>query len=125
SNAQSSLHELAKLLPDTAEVVHQNQTKTVAVSELKVGDMVRIKPGGKIPTDGIVIEGQSSVNESMLTGESLPVKKSESDEVIGGTVNGDGSLLIKVTKVGSDTALAGIMRLVAEAQASKSNSQLL
>lgn len=125
ANAQGALQELAKLLPDTAEVVDDGKSRTVAVSELQVGQVVRVRPGGHIPIDGQVIEGSSSVNEAMVTGESIPVKKSAGDEVIGGTVNNNGVLLITVTKTGGDTTLAGIMKLVAEAQASKSDSQLL
>ncbi len=122
SNAQGALKELAKLLPDVAELVNGKQ---VAVSELKVGDVVLVRPGAKIPADGKVVEGESDVNESMITGESRPVEKVTSDEVIAGTVNGSGSLKVEVTKVGESTALAGIMRLVAEAQNSQSRAQIL
>lgn len=124
-NAQGALDELAKLLPDQAELVTRNGTRTVPVGELKVGDRVLIRPGAQIPTDGNVVKGESDVNESMLTGESKPVKKTRGSTVIGATVNGSGSLTVKVTKVGSDTALAGIMKLVAEAQSSKSKTQIL
>lgn len=122
SNAQGALKELAKLLPDTAELTNG---KTIPVSELKLGDVVVVRPGAKVPADGEVIDGQSEVNESMITGESKPVKKTTESEVIAGTVNGSGSLNIKVNKVGESTALAGIMRLVAEAQNSKSKAQIL
>lgn len=121
-NAQGALKELAKLLPDEAELV---SGKKVPVSELKVGDMLLIRPGSQIPADGEVVKGESDVNESMITGESKPVKKTVQSQVIGGTINGSGSLTIKVTKVGNDTALAGIMKLVAEAQSSKSKTQIL
>lgn len=121
-NAQGALKELAKLLPDEAELT---SGKTVAVSELKLGDTILVRPGARIPSDGEVIKGESDVNESMLTGESKPVKKLAGTEVIGGTINGSGSLTIEVTKVGGDTALAGIMKLVAEAQASRSKTQIL
>jgi P-type Cu2+ transporter len=122
SNAQGALKELAKLLPDTAEL---ENGKTIAVAELKLGDVVLVRPGAKVPADGEVVDGQSDVNESMITGESKPVKKMVGVEVIAGTVNGSGSLKIKVNKVGESTALAGIMRLVAEAQNSKSKAQIL
>lgn len=122
SSAQGALQELSKLLPDTAELV--DGTK-VPVSHLKVGDELLVRPGGKIPADGVVYSGESDVNESMITGESSPVGKQVNSEVIAGTVNGSGPLKIKVTKIGEKTALAGIMRLVAEAQASKSRLQLL
>jgi Cu2+-exporting ATPase len=124
-SARGALKELAKLLPDEAELVNGDSTKRVPVSELKVGDLVLIRPGAQIPTDGEVARGESDVNESMLTGESKPVKKIVQAQVIGGTINGSGSLTVKITKVGNDTALAGIMKLVAEAQSSKSKTQIL
>lgn len=124
-NAEQSLNELAKLLPDEAEIVTKDGTKTVAVSDLVVGSKILIRPGGQIPIDGIVLKGESKVNESMLTGESKPINKSKDDQLVAGSVNGSGSLTVKVTKVGDDTALSGIMRLVAEAQSSKSKTQLL
>lgn len=125
SNAQSALKELAKLLPDEAELVTKDGTKTVEISELKVGDKVLVRPGASIPADGVVVKGESKVNESMLTGESKPVVKSKDAEVIGGTINASGSLTIEVTKLGDDTALSGIMNMVQEAQNSKSRTQLL
>ncbi|USN97849.1 MAG: heavy metal translocating P-type ATPase [Candidatus Nomurabacteria bacterium] len=125
SNAQGALKELAKLLPDEAELITTSGTKTVSISELKVGDKVLVRPGAGIPMDGLVVKGESKVNESMLTGESKPVEKSKNDQVIGGTINGSGSLTIKITKVGDDTALSGIMKMVADAQATKSKTQLL
>ena len=125
SNAQGALKELAKLLPDEAEKVTSKGTQKVAVSELKVGDKVLVRPGSSIPIDGEVIRGESDVNESMLTGESKLVKKKTQDSVIAGTINGSGSLTIKVTKIGDETALAGIMKLVADAQKSKSKTQVL
>lgn len=124
-NAQGALNELAKLLPDEAELVTKGGTKKVATSELSVGDRVLIRPGAQIPVDGEVIKGESKVNESMLTGESAPIGKSKGSEVTGGTINGSGSLTIEVKRIGEDTALAGIMKLVAEAQSSKSRTQLL
>ena len=124
-NAQGALNELAKLLPDEAELVTGDGTKKVPVAELKSGDHVLVRPGAQVPADGEVAKGESDVNESMLTGESKPVKKTKNMPVIGGTINGTGSLTIKITKVGSETALAGIMKLVAEAQSSKSKTQIL
>src|SRR3989344_4732443 len=121
SKAESALEAISKLLPDKAEKLVGGRPQTVLVSELKVGDMVLIRPGAAIPVDGGVVSGTSSLNESAITGESRPVGKTKNDEVIAGTINQDGSLSVKVTKIGDDTALAGIMRLVAEAQASKSN----
>ncbi len=125
SGAQGALKELSKLIPDEAEVIKNGEPKKVRLEEIKEGDIVFVRPGGRIPTDGVVIEGESEANESMITGESAPVKKSASSEVIAGTINGDGALKIKVTKVGEHTFLAGIMRLVREAQASKSRLQIL
>ncbi len=124
--AQRALNELAKLLPDEAErILPSGELETVAVSQLGVGDRVLVRPGGSIPVDGKVVDGDSKVNEAMLTGESRPVSKGPGDTVIGGAVNQTGSLRIDVTKVGDDTALAGIMRLVQEAQQSQSRSQTL
>lgn len=124
-SAQGALKELSKLLPDTAEVIRDGKPQIVPVSQLKLGDLVLVRPGGKIPADGVVAEGASEVNESMITGESKPVSKMKEQEVIAGTVNGSGSLTVKVTKIGEQTFLSGVMRLVAEAQASKSRLQLL
>lgn len=124
-NAQGALNELAKLLPDEAEVVDGDTTKKVLISELRVGDLLLVRPGAQVPVDGVVIKGSSEVNESMLTGESKPVAKNPDSEVIGGTINTSGALTIKATKVGGDTALAGIMKLVEDAQTSKSNTQIL
>ncbi|HEX6231039.1 MAG TPA: heavy metal translocating P-type ATPase [Actinomycetota bacterium] len=123
--AQGALTELAKLLPDTAERVSGGASEEVAVSELREGDLVLVRPGARVPTDGEVVDGSSDVNESMLTGESKPVGKGPGDEVIAGTVNGSGALRVRVVRTGDDTALAGIMRLVADAQASKSRAQAL
>lgn len=124
-HAQGALKELAKLLPDEAELVDGETSRRVAVSELQVGDLVLVRPGAQIPADGEVVKGGSDVNESMLTGESKPVKKMPGMPVVGGTINGNGSLTVRILKVGDNTALAGIMRLVAEAQSSKSKTQIL
>ena len=123
--AQGALKELSKLLPDTAEVITGKTTKIIPLGALKVDDIVLVRPGGKIPADGRISEGKSDVNESMITGESKPVKKKSNDEVIAGTINGDGMLQIQVTKIGKNTFLAGVQRLIAEAQASKSRLQIL
>ena len=123
--AQNALGELAKLLPDEADLVQGEKVTTVLVSQLSVGDVVLIRPGAAIPVDGEVIEGSSDVNQALLTGESAPVDKSVGAEVIAGSINGSGSLTVRVTKTGGETALAGIMRLVEDAQASKSGAQLL
>ncbi len=125
SGAQGALKELSKLLPDTAEVIRNGATETIALSLLRENDVVLVRPGAKIPADGKIIEGESHLNESMITGESKPVSKTEGDLVIAGTINGDGAFKISVTNIGEKTFLAGVMRLVAEAQASKSRLQVL
>jgi P-type Cu2+ transporter len=123
--AQSALAELAKLLPDTAERVAGDEVEEVPVSDLRNGDVVMVRPGGRVPADGEVAEGESHVDESMLTGESRPVGKGPGDRVVAGTVNEEGALRIRVTGTGDDTALAGIMRLVGQAEASRSRAQAL
>ncbi|KAA0206581.1 heavy metal translocating P-type ATPase [Candidatus Uhrbacteria bacterium] len=125
SGAQSALKELSKLLPDEAEVIRDGKPVRIPLSEVRVGDVVLVKPGGNIPTDGAVSEGISDVNEAIVTGESKPVPKREGSAVIAGTTNGDGALRIRVTRIGEETFLAGVMRLVAEAQSSKSRLQML
>lgn len=123
--AQGALKELAKLLPDTAEVMRDGKTIVIPLSELRVGDVTLIKPGAKAPADGSVMEGHSDLDESIITGESKSVSKTVGGEVIAGSINGDGSLQVRVTKIGEHTFLAGVMRLVADAQASKSRLQTL
>jgi len=123
--AQGALKELAKLLPDTAVRIVGESTEEVAVADLRDGDLVLIRPGAAIPADGVVRQGESTVNESMITGESRPVHKVAGQKVIAGTVNGSGSLRVEVTGTGDRTALAGIMRLVAQAQMSRSRAQAL
>lgn len=123
--AQGALKELAKLLPDTAEVLRGNKTEVISLSKLKAGDVVLVKPGAKVPADGKIIEGHSELNESIITGESKPILKTTDDEVIAGSLNGDGSIKVAVTNIGESTFLAGVMRLVADAQASKSRLQML
>jgi Cu2+-exporting ATPase len=121
--ASEALADLANLLPDTAERVTGGGTEEIPVSELLAGDVVLVRPGARIPADGEVVEGDSHVNEAMLTGESRPVRKSAGEEVIAGTVNEEGALRAKILRTGDETALAGIMRLVEEAQSSKSKAQ--
>ncbi|ELY64200.1 copper-translocating P-type ATPase [Natronococcus jeotgali DSM 18795] len=140
--AQSALDELAQLMPDTAERITDDadsaergsaghsgaaaeKTEEVPVGDLSEGDLVLVRPGTSVPADGVVEEGDSDVNESMITGESMPVSKEPGDEVIGGTINGDGSLRVRIEATGEETTLAGIMRLVEEAQGSKSQTQVL
>ena len=125
SQAQGALRELARLLPDTAVRVVGDRTETVPVADLREGDVVLVRPGAAIPADGVVREGISDVNESMITGESRPVATAPGSKVIAGTGNGSGSLRIEVTGTGEKTALAGIMRLVAQAQTSRSRAQVL
>jgi P-type Cu2+ transporter len=123
TRAQGALKELAKLLPDTAVRIAGDDTEEVPVEALRAGDLVLVRPGSPIPADGLVREGASDVNEALITGESRPVEKGAGDEVIAGTLNGSGSLRVEVTKTGEDTALSGIMRLVGEAQRSRSHAQ--
>jgi Cu2+-exporting ATPase len=125
SQAQGALKELAKLLPNTATRFTDGRMEEVPVGELHDGDLVLIRPGASVPADGVVREGRTSLNESMITGESRPVSKDVGDAVIAGTVNGDGSLRVEVTRTGDRTALAGIMRLVEDAQTSRSRAQVL
>jgi len=125
AQAQGALKELAKLLPDTALRVVGERTEEVPVSNLRAADIVLVRPGANIPADGVVSQGESTVNESMITGESRPVHKGVGNKVIAGAVNGSGSLRIEVTETGERTALAGIMRLVAQAQSSRSRAQTL
>ena len=124
--ASGALNELAKLMPDTGErILEDGSTQHIPVGRLQNGDMLLIRPGSSLPADGEVVEGESEVNEAMITGESKPVKKVLGDLVIAGSINGDGSLRVRVTAIGDETALAGIMRLVEQAQQSKSNTQIL
>jgi Cu2+-exporting ATPase len=123
--ASGALNALAKLMPDTAERVTGDHVEPVRVADLRDGDLVLVRPGASIPADGDVVEGRSDVNQAVITGESTPVPREPGDKVIAGSINGDGSLRVRVTATGDATALAGIMRLVEQAQQSKSNTQIL
>ncbi len=124
--ASGALDELAELMPDTAErITEEGETEAVPIDNLEEGDLVLVRPGANVPADGIVEDGESNVNEAMVTGESTPVKKEPGDEVIGGTTNRDGSLRVRVSATGEETTLSGIMRLVEEAQESRSRTQVL
>ncbi|HYS82465.1 MAG TPA: heavy metal translocating P-type ATPase [Anaeromyxobacteraceae bacterium] len=123
--AQGALKELAKLLPAAAVRVVDGREEEIPLSSLRDGDLVLIRPGTRVPADGLVRAGESALDEAMITGESRPVKKREGDRVVAGTVNGAGSLRVEVTGTGERTALAGIMRLVERAQTSRSRAQAL
>jgi len=125
-SASKALDELLKLMPEEAHLLKSNgETTDVSVKELKQNDAILVKPGEKIPIDGIVYEGKSEVNESMITGESVPVVKSDGDEIIGGSINGEGILKFKVSHVGDETFISQVIKLVREAQESKSKTQRL
>lgn len=121
--ASRALESLAKLMPSEAHLMRGGQTVDVPVSELKPGDVVLVKPGEKIPSDGDIVSGESSINESMLTGESKPAGKGKGDKVIGGSINGEGALTIRITHTGEESYLSQVISLVREAQASKSRTQ--
>ena len=125
NQAQGALKELAKLLPNVAARVVDDRIEEVPVEQLREGDLVLIRPGDRVPADGIVRDGSSSIDESMLTGESRPVGKKPGDKIIAATVNMSGSLRAEVSATGDKTALAGIMRLVEQAQSSRSRAQAL
>ncbi|MBU4439703.1 MAG: copper-translocating P-type ATPase [Firmicutes bacterium] len=124
--ASRALDELVKLMPEEAHQLTDNgEIEDIPVKHLKAGDSVLVKPGEKIPIDGLVYDGRSAVNESMITGESAPVEKAAGDEIIGGSINGEGILKFNVSRVGEDTFLSQVLKLVREAQDSKSNTQRL
>jgi Cu2+-exporting ATPase len=125
SQARGALDALAALLPDTAERMSGTDTRSVPLSELRIGDIVLVRPGARVPADGIVAEGSADVDESMITGESKTVSKMAGARVVAGTVASGGSLRVSITAIGDQTALSGIMRLVATAQASGSRTQAL
>lgn len=119
NKTKEAIRKLMELAPDTAVLLQNGEMKEVPVEEVKVGDLVVIRPGSRIPLDGIVTKGSTTVDESMLTGESIPVEKAVDDEVIGGSVNFQGSLTVKVTRTGSDTTLAKIVKMMEDAQGKK------
>ena len=123
--ARGALQALAELLPDDAERVTDDGTETVSVADLAEGDVVLVRPGGRVPADGTIVDGAAELDESMITGESNPVAKQSGDDVVAGTVVADSAIRVEVDAVGDDTALAGIQRLVAEAQQSRSRTQAL
>ena len=125
SQAQGALKELAKLLPNVATRVAGDRLEEIPIDQLCESDVILIRPGARVPADAVVLEGTSSIDESMLTGESRPVEKKAGDRVIAGTVNASGSLRARVVGTGEKTALAGIMRLVEQAQSSRSRAQAL
>src|SRR5436190_4781614 len=125
SQARGALNALSALLPDTAERVNGAETESVRLTELRVGDIVLVRPGARVPADGTVVEGAADVDESMITGESKPLPKVAGSKVIAGTVASGGSLRVSIAAIGDQTALSGIMRLVAAAQASGSRTQAL
>lgn len=122
--ASNALQELARLMPkDAHKITPDNKTVDIPLEELKIGDNVLVKPGEKIPADGKIVKGETSVNESMLTGESKPVLKNIGAKVVGGSINGEGSVTVEVEKTGRDSFLSGVIKLVREAQESKSKTQ--
>ena len=123
--ASNALQQLVQLMPSEAHLVEAGKTKDVAIDQLKQGDQVFVKPGEKIPVDGIITDGETHVDESMVTGESKPVKKEADNKVIGGTINGNGSLTIKVEQVGDEAYLNKVINMVKEAQSEKSKTQHL
>ena len=123
--AQGALAALADLLPDDAERVTPTGVETVRLDDLRVGDVVLVRAGGRVPADGVIVDGEAELDESMITGESRPVPKRVGDRVVAGTVSTDSAVRVRVDAVGADTALAGIQRLVEEAQASQSRAQAL
>ena len=123
--ASSAIRSMMSLQPTTAQIVRDGERQSVDIDDLQVGDSIVVRPGERIPVDGEVIEGTSSINESMLTGESAPVDKASGDEVFGGTINTTGSIIYSVSKVGRDTLLSQIIRMIEEAQASKAPVQRL
>jgi Cu2+-exporting ATPase len=121
--ASRALEELVRIMPTTAHLVRNGDLVDVPVAELQVDHVVLVRPGEKIPSDGVVIDGTSYVNEALLTGESTPIQKARDDRVIGGAVNGDGALTIRIERIGEETYLAQVIQLVRQAQASRSRTQ--
>src|SRR5438046_7393178 len=125
SQTGAAIRALLDLAPKTARVLRDGEEFDIPLDQVKVGDRLRVRPGEKVPVDGVVAEGHSSVDESMITGESTPVEKSAGDRVIGATVNASGSFLMRAERVGSETMLAQIVNLVAQAQRSRAPIQRL
>jgi Cu2+-exporting ATPase len=123
--AQGALDALAELLPDEAELVTSSGVETIGLDALQVGDVVLVRAGGRVPADGVIVDGEAELDEAMITGESRPVVKQVGDRVVAGTVSTDSAIRVQIAAVGADTALAGIQRLVEEAQASQSRAQAL
>lgn len=123
--ASGALNELVKLIPPMANRFKNGEIDEVPTSEVRVGDILLVRPGEKVPIDGVVVEGETTLNEAMITGESKPVNKKKGEEVIGGTINGEGSIRIKIAKTGEDTALGQIITMVQNAQSSKPKIQKL
>jgi len=121
--ASRALEELVKIMPTTAHLIKNGEITDVPTSQLKAGDLVLVRPGEKIPSDGVVIEGESFVNEALLTGESKPLRKEGGDKVIGGAINGEGVLRVRIERIGEETYLAQIIKLVRQAQESRSRTQ--
>jgi Cu2+-exporting ATPase len=121
--ASRALEELVKIMPTTAHLLKDDKIQDIAISELGTGDLVLVRPGEKIPSDGMVVEGETYVNEALLTGESKPVHKTTEDEVIGGSINGEGVLKVRIEKTGEETYLAQVIQLVRQAQESRSRTQ--
>jgi len=125
ASASRSLQMLVEMMPSQAHLIENGDTKDVEVEQLEQDDQVLVQPGEKIPVDGIIIDGKSNINEAMVTGESRPVTKTKDDKVIGGTINGNGSLTVRVTQVGDEAYLSKVIKMVKEAQAQKSKTQNL
>ncbi len=126
ASASNALDKLAELIPDEAHLIKsEDEVEDVSVEELNSGDKILIKPGEKLPADGVIVKGSSAINESMLTGESKPVEKKEGDKLIGGSINGEGSLEVEVKDIGDDSYLSKVITLVEEAQNSKSKTQAI
>jgi len=121
--ASRALEELVKIMPTTAHLVRKGKIVDVPLSELKIGDVALVRPGEKMPSDGVVVEGESFVNESLITGESKPVHKTSGSKVIGGSINGEGVLNVRIERVGEETYLAQVIKLVKQAQESRSRTQ--
>jgi len=123
ARASSALRELLEMQADEATIIRDGEELVVPVEEIQVGDMMKVRPGEKIPTDGVVVEGHSAVDESMVTGESVPVEKGEGDQVVGSTINENGVLLVEATNIGENTAIQQIVKRVKEAQARQPDIQ--